>query len=176
MRKYGDDTHYSDSEKYMNGIVQPSRRYVPRTRPTYEPKSTNNVVSSHEHESSKYLSHRKKSSKYSSTKRKTSHKPITNKKKISYKNTYYNSKSRYKPKSKNYVNPKKCTYCGHVYDDINYKKFCPRCGRPIGTTNKNYSKSTSTGNDDWENFIIVILVFVLFAFIFFIMFGDIIFR
>lgn len=38
MRSYGDDTHYSDSEKFMNDIAKPSKKYIPKPKHSYDSK------------------------------------------------------------------------------------------------------------------------------------------
>lgn len=156
MRKYGDDAYYSDSEKFMNGMVQPGREYSSKPRPIYKPliiykPENSNKSNKHKSTYKPRASNKSKYNTYNKSKNKTYMSPdditdvnatvydhntlgvITSSESDKYRRN--KPKPAYKPVSK----WKKCPYCGKTYDANRYescpfcymsnKVKCPTCGK-----------------------------------------------
>ena len=141
MRSYGDDTRYSDSEKFMSGMVKPSRSYTSRTyAPKYSNKSTNKPKSTY----------KPKTSNKSTNKPKSTYKP-----KYSNETIYaYKSKST-STSTSNYDSHKKldfydimCANCDTIYD-TRVHKSCPTCGRVPPRIPHKYNTRSKSSDDSW---------------------------
>ena len=165
MRSYGDDTRYSDSEKFMSGMVKPSRSYTSRT---YAPKYTNK--STYTSKYSNKSTNKPKSSYKPKTTNKSTYKPkYSNKTIYAYKST---STSANNYSTSNYDSHKRldfydimCANCDTIYD-TRVHKSCPTCGRIPPRIPRKYNSRSKSNGDRWIiglYCIGILLIFIIFA-------------